>query len=175
MIQSKYKQTEQMGIKASKLAYKLKSKKKDLLINVFVPIAVLLMIGVLIYDIKKSANIVLDIILLALLAVIEVMNFVMPFVISNAQKKHFKELEKLNYDHYIVEYDNGKFKEKIYKDNKMLYANEIPVEKLVNYAEFDHYFLLLFNNFSYLVFDLNSMQNGSRLDLLNVISKYIKK
>ena len=61
MIQSKYRYTKELGIKAGQLAFKLRSKKKDLLINIFVPIAILLIIGILIFDIYKGASIVLDI------------------------------------------------------------------------------------------------------------------
>lgn len=173
MIQSKYKHTTELGVKAGQLAFKLRSKKKDTLINIFVPIAILLMVGVLIFDIYKGANIVLDIILLVLLVIIEIMNITMPFIIARSQKKYLKNLEAQEYDYYITEYNKGVFKEKIYKDNKMVYANEITAEKLIGYAEFEHYVLVVFDSFASLVFDTDNMQEGSKEDLIKVIKSNI--
>lgn len=173
MIQSKYKYTSELGVKAGQLAFKLRSKKKDLLINIFVPIAILLMVGILIFDINKGANIVLDVVLLSLLSVIEVINICMPFIIMRTQKKYLKNMEVQNYDYYISEYNKNIFKEKIYKDNKMVYANEINADKLVTYTEFDHYVLLIFENFASLVFDIDSMQEGSKEDLIKTVTAII--
>jgi len=169
MIQSKYKYTSDLGIKAGQLAFKLRSKKKDLLINIFVPIAIVLMIGVLIFDIHKGTNIVLDIVLLSLLAVIEVMNIIMPFVIAHSQKKYLKHIEMQNYDYNISEYNKNVFKEKIYKDNKLVYANEINADRLVNFTQFEHYVLLVFDSFASLVFDVDNMQEGTKEDLIRTV------
>lgn len=173
MIQSKYKYTTELGVKAGQLAFKLRSKKKDLLINIFVPIGILLMIGILIFDIYKGASIVLDVVLLSLLSVIEVMNICMPFIIFRTQKKYLKNMEMQNYDYYISEYNKNVFKEKIYKDNKMVYANEISADKLVNFTEFEHYLLLVFDNFASLVFDVDNMQQGSKEDLIKTVTAII--
>lgn len=173
MIQSKYKYTSELGEKAGKLAYKLRSKKKDLLINIFVPVAILLTIGILIYDINKDANIILDVILLVLLTVIEIMNICMPLIISKSQKKYLNNIETQEYDYYISEYNKHIFKEKIYKDNKLVYANELSVEKLVNFTQFEHYLLLVFDNFTSLVFDLDSIVEGTKEDLLKTVANIL--
>ena len=78
-----------------------------------------------------------------------------------------------NYDYYISEYNKNIFKEKIYKDNKLIYANEISADKLANFAEFEHYLLLVFDNFASLVFDLDCMQEGNKEDLLNLVNGLI--
>ena len=169
MIQSKYEYSTELGIKAGQMAYKLRSKKKELLINIFVPIAILLMIGILIFDVNKGSNIVLDIVLLILLAIIEIMNIFMPYMIAQSQKKYLKHIQSLNYDYYISELNKNVFKEKIYKDNKMIYANEIKAARLVNYAEFEHYVLVVFDNFASIIFDTERMQQGTKEELINTV------
>lgn len=166
MIQSKYKPTVELNLKAAKLAYKIKSKKKDLLINIFIPIALVLMIGVLIYDLNKNASIIFDVLLIVLLIVIEAVNLCMPIIISRSQKKYNVMLEGLNYDQYIVEYNNGVFKEKFYKDNNIVFANNVSADKLVGFEQFDHYIVLAFETFASITFDTDAMQSGTKQDLL---------
>ena len=40
---------------------------------------------------------------------------------------HFKKLDELNYDFFLSEYAKGIFKEKIYKDNRIIMAKQITV------------------------------------------------
>ena len=173
MIQSKYTNSLELSIKAGKLAYKLRAKKKDLLINIFVPIALIAMIGILIYDINKRSSILLDVVLIVLLLVIESVNIFMPFIIARTQKKYFKKVAELNYDYFISQYDKGVFKEKIYKNNKLIYANEISADKLINYVEFDHYFLCVFDNFAGILFDVQTLESGQLEQLKNVVNSII--
>lgn len=173
MIQSRYKNNLELSIKAGKLAYKLRAKKKDLLINIFVPLALIAMVAILVYDINKGASIILDVVLIALLLVIECVNIFMPFMISHTQKKYFKKMDELNYDYNISEYSKGVFKEKIYKDNKLIYANEVSADRLINYIEFDHYFLCVFDNFAGIIFDIETLENGQLEQLKNIVNSII--
>lgn len=173
MIQSRYKNNLELSIKAGKLAYKLRASKKDLLINIFVPLALAAMIGILIYDLNKGVSIVLDIVLITLLLIIQCVNIFMPLIIAHTQKKYFKKMEELQYDYCISEFNNGVFKEKIYKDNKLIYANEVSSDKLINYIEFDHYFLCVFNNFAGIIFDTETMDKGQHEQLKNMVNSII--
>lgn len=172
MIQSKFGFNVDVFSKASKVSYKLKSQKKEKFIQIGVPIAFILMICVLIYDIRKDANIVFDIILLALLLVLEVLNLFMPKIIYKTQNKYLKKLEQENFDFYISEYDNGTFKEKLYKDNKVVFINKIEAEKLVNYTIDGNFIILIFNNYATLVFDKNNLVSGTEEELLQIVEKY---
>lgn len=179
MIQSKYKFTSEIGAEASKVAFKTKSKKKEALIYIGVPVALVIMIGILIYDINKGNSIIFDVVLLALLVVLVALNLVMPFIISKTQKKYLSKIDETQFDYLISEYEKGKFKEKIYKDNKMLYCNEVAVDKIMSFKEFElkgnKYFLVLFNNYACIVFDLNNMTIGGRDDLLNLCLNTLAK
>lgn len=172
-IQSKFKYNSDSAIKASKLAYKLKRGTKDRVIFYAIPIAIIMMIAILIFDVKKHNNLVLDIVLISMLIIIETLNLCMPFVIAKSQAKYFKKIEELDYDYFISEYNKGVFKEKIYKDNKIVIANEISIDKLQNYAVFDNYLIVIFSNFAILLFDLNALQEGSKEDLINLVETNI--
>lgn len=180
LIQSKFKYDSKVAGQASKLAYKLNKKTKDKIVFWSIPIAFAIMVGILIYDIIKQNSLVLDIVLLSILVVIEAMNLFMPLIISKMQAKYFKKIDELNYDYFISEYNKGIFKEKIYKDNQIIVANEVGAEKFSNYGIFDHYLVVVFNNFAMLLFDMNEMQSGTKDDLLNTlnecknINKYLK-
>lgn len=171
MIQSKFKYNSELGATACKIAYKTKGKRKDLLLNIFVPIAFCIMIGMLIYDIKKGASYWLDIVLLILLFVIEVLNFVMPFIVRISQKKYLKQLDEQEIDFNLSEYDKGVFKEKMYKDSQLVYSNSINADDMVDATEFEHYMIIVFKNFTHLVFDLDQLVQGSKEDLISVVKK----
>lgn len=175
MLQSKFKYSADMASKASKLAYKLKRGKKDKIIMFAVPIAIILMVAILIYDINKENSIVFDIILIVMLIAITILNLIMPVIASKTQAKYFKKVEEMNYDYFISEYNKGVFKEKVYKDNTLVMANEVDRTKLQNYAQFDHYLMLVFSNYAMLIFDLNAMQEGSSDELLKLVKSICDK
>lgn len=171
MIQSKYKFNVEISAQAGKLAYKLRSKRKDMFLNIAIPIALVIMTCLLIYDITHDVNYALDIVLLGLLVAIEIMNLIMPIFIFKSQKKYLTQMEALESDYQISEYDKGVFKEKIYKDNKMLYLNEMSLDKLINYTEFEHYIVLIFNNFATLIFDTDAFEFGGKDELIKLCEK----
>ena len=171
MLQSRYKFNSEISAKASKLSYKSQNKKKELFINISIPLAIALMIGILIYDIIKSKNFVFDIILLVLLIVVEAMNISMPHIIYASQKRYLKKLDNLKLDYCIAEYDNGKFKEKYYKDKEMIYFNEIDADKFSSYSYFENYIFIFFNNFLALIFDLNEISEQDKQELIKLVEK----
>lgn len=171
MIQSKYEFNLDASAMAGKLAYKLRAKRKDMWVNIAVPIAMIIMVCILIYDILNDNSFVLDIVLMGLLVAIEIMNLCMPILIFKNQKKYLKQIEALKSDYFISEYNKGVFKEKIYKDNKMLYFNEISIDKFFDFAEFDHYIVLIFNNYATLMFDLHNFEMGTKDELVEVLIK----
>lgn len=171
MIQSKYEFNLDASATAGKIAYKLRAKRKDMWVNIAVPIALIIMACILIYDILNGKSFVLDVVLIVFLVAIEIMNLCMPILIFKNQKKYLKQIEALKSDYFISEYSKGVFKEKIYKDNKMLYFNEISIDKLFDFAEFDHYVVLIFNNYATLIFDLNNFEMGSKDELMEILNK----
>lgn len=169
ILQSKYKCNSEIAIKSSKIAYKLKRAKKDKFAFWATPFALMIMIGIMIYDIVKSNSLVLDIILVVALFVLQILNLVMPIISSKMQEKYFKKLDELNYDYFISEFNDGVFKEKIYKDSQLIMCNQVPIEKLQNYAVFDNFLVAVFNNYAMLLFDLDNMQMGTKEDLIKLL------
>lgn len=169
ILQSKYKCNSEIAIKSSKIAYKLKRAKKDKFAFWATPVALLIMIGVMIYDIVKSNSLVLDIILVAALLLVQILNLVMPIIASKMQAKYFKKLDELNYDYFISEFNDGVFKEKVYKDSQLIMCNQVSIEKMQNYAMFDNFLVVVFDNYAMLLFDLDNMQMGTKEDLIKLM------
>ena len=169
IFQSKFKYDSKTAIEASKLAFKAKRGLKDKIIFWSIPLGILIMTAILIFDLKRHNSLVLDFILIGCLVAIEILNLCMPLIVSKSQAKYFKKLDELNYDFFLSEYNKGVFKEKIYKDNQMMLANQISIDKLQNYITFEHYLVLIFSNFAMLIFDLDEMVQGNKEDLLKFV------
>lgn len=173
IFQSKYKYNSETAIKASQLTFKKKRSLKDKIIFWAIPFGILIMVGILIFDLKRHNNFILDVVLIACLVAIEILNLCMPIIIGKSQAKYFKKLDELNYDFFLSEYAKGIFKEKIYKDNRIIMANQITIDKLQNYSIFEHYLVLIFNNFAMLIFDLDEMVHGTKEDLIKFIESSV--
>ena len=173
MFQSKYKFNADVTATASKLAFKNRGKKRDILVHISVPIAVIIMVAILVYDIINSNSFVFDIILIVMLVVLEVLNLCMPMIVFKSQKKYLKRLEAEDFDYCLAEYDKHEFKEKFYKDKKLVYSNAISEDKVANFAEFEHYFIVIFNNYTALLFDTNQMEIGDADSLKTTVKAII--
>lgn len=171
MIQSKYNYDAEIKAHAEMLAFSKKSKKKDIFAHIFVPLGLLIMLFILIYDIKHDENIIFDCVLIILLVILEIVNLSLPIIIKVSQRKSLKNLENGVVDFCITEYEKGKFKEKLYKDNKIVYQNEIHIDKLANFCEYKSFIILIFNNYQTMLFDSENFQSGSKEELLILLNK----
>ena len=156
-ISSKFKYTTELGIQASKVSFELKKSKKDIIMHVLIALLVIMMVGVLFYDVKRGAGLTIDIIVLIALVGIEIFNLIMPHIIIHMQKKFLKKLNLAEIDYTITEINKGKCLESYYKDNKITMQNSCDMSKVKAYKTKDNYLFVVFNNFACAIFDINTL------------------
>lgn len=163
-IQSQFNYTIDLGIKATKIVMKVKKSIKDKIINILVCVFIVLMSGLLIWDIVHDNSIVIDIIILVLLVGFELFNIIMPFIIINTQKKFLKQVVSNNFDYTLTEIDKDKCLESYYKEGRIVMQNSCDIKKLIGYEIQDNYIFLIFDNFASAIFDINTLKNISKDD-----------
>lgn len=173
MFISKFKYTEDDAMLVTKQAYKLKKSKKEITMMCLVPVFLLIMVGMLIYDINKDKSLVMDIILIILLSVVLIMNIFMPNIIANMQKKDLKNMNLAQYDYTETSFNNGIFKETFYKKGKIAFENSAKIENAFAIYENDAELIVIFNNFSGCIFKKDSLEGGSYEELKVLVLKNI--
>lgn len=156
-ISSQFKYTVDLGIQATKQAFKLKKSKKDLVVHILIATFILIMIGVIIWDIIRDASFTLDLILLVALVIVEIFSIVMPLIIIHMQKKFLKQLNLAEIDYTVTEISKGKCLESYYKNNKIVMQNVCEMSKLIAYEIKGNYVYVVFSNFACAIFDLNTL------------------
>lgn len=174
-IQSKFNYTVELGLTATKQALKLKKSTKDIVVNVLVIVFIGLMAGLLVWDIQRGESYALDLIILIALCAMEIFNLVMPFIILNMQKKFFKQVLLNEFDYTLTELDKDRCVESYYKDGKIKMQNSCKLSDLVAYGEKDGNIFLIFSNFATAIFDLNTLENATKEELLQKLEVQISK
>ncbi len=156
-ISSQFKYTVDLGVQATKATFRLKKTKKDAMVHYVVLAFIVLMIGVLIWDIVRDASFVIDLIILIALVCAEIFNLVMPLIIMATQKKFLRQLNLAEMDYTVTEIIKDKCFEKYYKNNKVEMQNVCDMNKLVAYEIRDNYAFIVFDNFACAIFDLTTL------------------
>lgn len=179
-INSKFNYTVSLGVDATKNIMKVKKTTKDRVVHILVIVSIVLMVGVLVWDVIRGAGIVIDLIILIALCCLEVFNIIMPFIILRMQRKFLGQVLAEGFDYTLSEIDKDKCLESYYKNNKLVMQNCFDMSELVGVVEESGYVFLVFNNFAAGIFDLNTLQNSTKeafLELLNnriAINKSVK-
>ncbi len=156
-ISSQLKYTIDLGVTASKITFKLKKTKKDIISHILVTFFIFVMTALLVWDMSRGAGFVLDIIILGILVVTEIITLLMPVIITNTQKKFLKQLNLQEIDYIITSIEKDKCLETYYKNGKVFMQNVCMMSKLINYKIQDNYVFIVFNNFACAIFDINTL------------------
>jgi len=156
-ISSKFKYTVDIGVEATRTAYKLKKTKKELIFNIALVVGIFAMMGLMIWDILRDASYTFDLIVLIGLVVVGIMTIVMPIIIAHNQRKFLIQLKLEEMDYTITEIKRDKCLESYYKDGKIVMQNVCSISKLIAYQQKGNYIFVVFNNFACAVFDINSL------------------
>ena len=149
MFECKYKLELEDCVVSAKYVYKSQKKKKDKVIAILIPILMLCMVGMLVYDVLKNKTIVWDIVLLVALAVLEIMYIIMPIMLINSQKKSFKQQKLGEMDFIHIKVDENLCVETLHKDDKEMAKNIHNLKMLTSYIEDNERLILVFNNVEY--------------------------
>ena len=130
MFECKYKLELTDCLTCAKYVYKSQRRRQDKVIAVLIPVLMLAMIGMLIYDIFKSRSIIWDIVLLGALLVLEVLYIVTPVMLIRSQKKSFKTQKLAEMDFIHIKIDENLCVETLWKDDKEMAKNIHNLKRL---------------------------------------------
>ena len=128
-IVSQFKYTTELGLEATKTAFKLKKSNKEKTTHILLIIFTVIMAGMLVWDIVRDASFTIDLIRLVALVGAEIFNVVMPKLILHTQKKFLNKINLNEFDYTITEITKKSCSESYYKNNK----NKI-LTKLINHS-----------------------------------------
>lgn len=149
MFECKFKYELEDSLVSAKYVYKSQKRKQDKIIAILIPILLVCMVAMLIYDIVKGNSIVWDIILLAALVVLEAMYLVIPIMLVSSQKKSFYKQKIDEIDYMLIKIDDATCVETLFKDEQEVSKNMHPLKQLTSYLEDNNRLVLVFNNVEY--------------------------
>lgn len=174
MFECKYKFELQDSIKCAKYVYKSQKRKQDKIIAILVPILMIAMIAMLVYDICVKRSVVWDIILLVALIVLEAMYLMIPVMLVSSQKKSFKKQKLDEMDYLHIKIDDNLCVETLVKDGNEVAKNSHHLKMLTSYLEDNEVVVLVFNKVEYVCIKKNKLA-GDINKLKNHLAKAMSK
>ena len=170
MFECKFKYELEDSLKSAKYIYKSQRRTQDKVIAILIPILLVCMVGMLIFDIVKGNSFIWDIVLLVALIVLEVMHILMPVLLMRSQKKAFKthKIDELDYNLIVI--DNATCVEKLFKGEDEIAKNVHSLKHLTSYFEDDSRLVLVFNKMEYVVMRKDNIKGG-----LNKLKAHLEK
>ena len=178
MFECKYKFELEDSIIAAKYVYKSQKRKQDKIIAFLIPILMVAMIAMLVYDILAKKSFVWDIILLAALLILEIMYLVVPMMLVSSQKKSFKKQKLDEMDYLHIKIDANVCVETLFKNNEEAAKSMHNLRSLTSFLEDDLRLILVFNKVEYvclrkqnIVGDINKLKEHLRKTMSKTINK----
>ena len=165
MFECRYKLELNDCLISAKYVYKSQKRKQDKIIAILIPVLMVAMVAMLIYDIVKNRTIIWDIVLLVALLILEVLYLVSPVMLIRSQKKSFRTENLAEMDLLHIKIDENLCVETLLKDEKEMAKNIHNLKHLSSYIEDKDRLILVFNNVEfvclrkqYIVGDLNRLK-----------------
>ena len=166
MFECKYKLQLEDCLKCSKYVYKSQKRKQDKVIAVLIPILMLCLIGMLIYDIICKRSILWDAVLLGALVVLQIMYLLIPIMLVKSQKRSFEKQNLGDMDYIHIKIDEKSCIEELVKNEEVVARNNHNLKLLTSYVEDETTITLIFNKVEFtclkkefLVGDINKLKN----------------
>ena len=178
MFECKYKLELEDCVISAKYVYKSQKRKQDKVIAVLIPILMVCMIAMLIFDIVRGNSYIWDIILLVALLILEIMYLVVPLMLVRSQKKAFKQQRLAEMDYILIKVDDSLCTETLYKDEHEMAKNVHNLRALTSYLEDDSRLVLVFNKVEFVCIRKDALTgdvNKLKSHLEKCMSKTINK
>ena len=166
MFECKYKLELKDCLKCSKYVYKSQKRKQDKVIAVLIPILMVCVVGMLIYDVLNDKPLVWDVVILAALFMLEIMYLLIPLMLIKSQKKSYQKQNLADMDYLHIKIDDKSCVEELYKNGEVVAKNNHSLKLLTSYIEDATSITLIFSNVEFtcikkefLVGDLNRFKN----------------
>ncbi len=161
MFECKYKFELADSLICAKYVYKSGRRKRDKVVAIMLPILIVIMVGLLIWDIVKHASLVWDIVLLSALIVLQIMYALMPLTIKMQQKKSYKKQNLSDMDYLLIKIDNnGMVSENLFKDGKSVAESAHSLRSLTSYIEDNERIILVFNRIEFVCLRKANLTGG---------------
>lgn len=174
MFECKYKLELEDNLVSAKYVYKSQRRVKDKVIAFLIPILLVSVVAMLVYDIILDKSIIWDTILLVALVFLQGMYLYIPISLKRSQKKAFY-LQKLDtMDYFIAKIDDNLCVEAVYKDDKEQYKNTHNLRALTSYIEDENRLIMVFNNVEFVCIRKENLKGGLE-NLKNHLEKAMSK
>lgn len=161
MFECKYKFELEDSLVSAKYVYRSQKRKQDKVIAIMLPILIVLMVGMLIFDIVKHKSLTWDIVLLCSLCVLQIMYFIIPLTVTLQQRKSYKAQNLGSMDYLLIKIDsNGVCTESMYKDGTEVAKNVHSLRGLTSYIEDNNRLILVFNKVEYVCIRKENLIGG---------------
>ena len=160
MFECQYKLELEDSIKCAKYVYKSQKRKQDKIIAILIPILMVCMVGMLVYDIIKGKSVIWDVVLLVALVVLESLYLIIPIMLVSSQKKSFKRQKLGEMDYLQVKIQDNLCIETLYKDEKEVAKNIHNLKAMTSYLEDDKMIVLVFNKVEYVCIKKDKLTGG---------------
>lgn len=149
MFECKYKFELEDSIVSAKYIYKSQKRKQDRIIAILIPILMVAMIAMLVFDIINKKSFVWDIVLLVALLILEVLYISIPIMLVRSQKKSYKQQKLADMDYLHIKIDANSCIETLFKDEKEMAKSVHSLKTLTSYLEDNARIILVFNKVEY--------------------------
>ena len=174
----KYKFELDDCITSAKYVYKSQKRKQDKVIAVLIPILMLAMVAMLVFDIVKHRSLVWDIILLVALVVLETVYLIIPLTVTLSQKKFYKAQRLADLDYMLITIDDNLCTTAMFKDEAEQSKNVHNLKALTSYIEDNSRLILVFNKVEFVCIRKDKLEgnlNQLKAQLEKAMSKSVNK
>lgn len=149
MFECKFKYELEDSLVSAKYIYKSQKRTQDKVIAILIPILMVCMVAMLVYDVIKGKSFVWDIILLVALLALEIMYLIIPLMLVSSQKKSFakQKIDEMDYIH--IKIDNNSCIETLVKGDEEKSKQVHNLKTLTSYLEDQTRLILVFNKVEY--------------------------
>lgn len=178
MFECKFKYELEDCLVSAKYIYKSQKRKQDKIIAILIPILMICMIGMLVYDIVKNKSFVWDIVLIVALVALEFLYLLIPVMLVKSQKTAYKKHDIDSMDYTLISINDNLCVETFFKEEKEVSKNIHNLRQLTSYLEDQKRMILVFNNVEYVCLRKDKIDGGVeklKSHLEKIMSKSVNK
>lgn len=160
MFKCKYKYELEDSIVSAKYIYKSQKRTQDKVIATLIPILMVAMVAMLVYDVIRKQSFVWDIVLLVALLALEIMYLLIPIMLVKSQKKAFEKQNIADMDYILIEIKDNSCEETLFKEEKEVSKMVHNLKSLTSYLEDAKRLILVFNKVEYVCIRKENLVGG---------------
>ncbi len=145
MFGCRYKFELEDSVTSAKYVYRSQRRRQDKIVAVLIPILMVAMIVMLIYDIVAGNSYAWDIVLLVALVILQALYLIIPVTLVRGQKKAYEKQKLGEMDALDIQIDDNLCIETLYKDGAEVAKNVHNLRAISSYLEDETRLILVFN------------------------------